>query len=59
MGAHTPARWLFTLSLVIAVAAAATAFTSRQFAGRQGLWIALLAYGVLAISNFAHASSSE
>ncbi len=59
MELHAPSKWLFAVSLLIAVAAAVTAFTSMEFVSQQGFWVALLAYVVLAIASFAHVSWSD
>jgi hypothetical protein len=59
MELHAPSKWLFALSLVIALAAAVTAFTSMEFVSQQAFWVALLAYIVLAVGSFANASWSE
>jgi roadblock/LC7 domain-containing protein len=59
MELHAPSKWMFALSLVIAIAAAVTAFTSMEFVSQQGFWVAILAYIVLALGSVASASWSD
>jgi hypothetical protein len=59
MELHAPSKWLFALSLVIALAAAVTSFTSMEFVSQQGFWVAILAYVVLAVGSVANASWSD
>ncbi len=49
MELHAPAVWLFSVSLTILAVALICALTDIWFLGVQGSWIAILAYGVLAI----------
>lgn len=59
MQLHAPVKWLFVLSLVIAVVSVVTAFTSMEFVSQQGFWVALLAYTVLALASLANTSWTD
>jgi hypothetical protein len=51
MELHAPTKWLFGLSLAIAVLSIVASFTSREIISQQGFWGALLAYVVLLLAN--------
>jgi len=51
MNLHVPAMWVFILSLVVAVLAIIGEFTPIPYVTAYGLWVAILAYVVLAAGN--------
>jgi hypothetical protein len=51
MKLHAPAMWLFIVSLVIAVIAVIGVFTTIPFVSTNGVWVAIVAYIVLAVGN--------
>jgi len=53
MKLHAPSMWMFIVSLIIAVIAVISAFTPIPYITAYGLWVAILAYIVLAVGNLA------
>ncbi|MGD0763449.1 MAG: hypothetical protein ABR929_09735 [Roseiarcus sp.] len=51
MKLHAPARWLFVVSLIIAVIAVVGVFTPIPLFTIYAFWVAILAYVVLAVGN--------
>ncbi len=51
MNLHAPEMWAFVLSLVIAVLAVVGVFTPIPYVTAYGIWVAILAYIVLAVAN--------
>jgi len=50
---HAPSTGWFVTSLVIAVIAAVSVLTPIPYITTYGVWVAILAYVVLAVSNLA------
>ncbi len=59
MELHAPIKWLFGLSLVIAVFSVVASFLSTEFVSQQGFWVALLAYAVLLIATVVNTSWTD
>ena len=51
MELHAPSMWVFIVSLIIAVIAVISVFTPIPYISTYGLWVAILAYIVLALGN--------
>ena len=51
MTLHTPAMWLFAVSLIIAAVAVIGVFTPIPYITQYGFWVAIIAYVVLAVGN--------
>ena len=51
MKLHAPAMWLFGISLALAVLAVVGVFTPIPYISMYGLWVAILAYVVLAVGS--------
>jgi hypothetical protein len=51
MKLHAPPTWIFVASLIIAAIAVIIAFT--PYVAAYGIWVAILAYIVLAVGNLA------
>ena len=51
MNLHAPAMWIFVVSVVLAVLAVLGQFIHVQFVSGYSLWVAILAYVVLAVGN--------
>jgi len=51
MELHAPAMWVFILSLVIALLAVVGVFTPIPYVTTHEIWVAILAYIVLALGN--------
>ena len=49
MPLHTPSRWIFILALVLAVLALLGAIVSIPYLSMYAVWIAIVAYVVLAL----------
>jgi len=50
---HAPSMWWFIASLIIAIIAIFSALTPIPYFTAYGVWVAILAYIVLAVSNLA------
>ena len=55
MNLHAPALWVFVLSLVVAVIEVIGEFTPIPYVTAYGLWVAIVAYVVLAAGNLVKA----
>jgi len=53
MSLHAPSKGWFVASLIIAVIAVVGTFSSIPYVTTYGIWIAILAYIVLAVGNLA------
>jgi len=53
VGLHAPSKGWFIASLIIAVIAIFGALSPIPYLATYGIWIAILAYIVLAVSNLA------
>jgi purine-cytosine permease-like protein len=51
MDLHAPSMWIFILSLAIAVLAIVGTFKTIDYVSKYAFWVAIIAYGVLAIGN--------
>lgn len=51
MNLHAPSMWVFVLSVLIAVLAIVSTFTSIQYVSTYAFWIAIIAYIALALGN--------
>src|SRR5438105_7231716 len=51
MDLHAPSRWLFVLSVLIAVLAIASTFTPIEYVTKYAFWVAIIAFVVLAFGN--------
>lgn len=51
MNLNAPAMWVFIVSLVLAVLAVLGQFIHVQFVSGYTVWVAILAYVVLAVGN--------
>ena len=51
MNLHAPAMWVFVISVVLAALAVAGVFTTILYVTMYAFWIAIAAYGVLALGN--------
>jgi hypothetical protein len=51
MNLHAPAMWVFIVSLVLAVLAVLGQVIHIQFVSAYPMWVAILAYVVLAVGN--------
>ncbi len=52
MTLQAPAMWVFILSLVLVVLAVVGVFVQIPYLSMYALWVAVLAYVVLALGNF-------
>jgi len=52
---HAPSTWWFIASLIIAVLAVFSALTPIPYVTTYGVWVAILAYMVLAVGNLTEA----
>jgi hypothetical protein len=50
---HAPTKGWFTASLIIAVVAVFSALSPVPYVTSYGIWVAILAYVVLAVGNLA------
>ena len=53
MRLHAPTKGWFTASLIIALIAVVGALSPVPYVTNYGIWVAILAYAVLAIGNLA------
>jgi len=51
MNLHAPAMWVFVISVVLAVLAVLGQLIHIQFVSTYPVWVAILAYVVLAVGN--------
>ena len=56
MNLHAPTKGWFTASLIIALIAVIGALSPVPYVTSYGIWVALLAYVVLAVGNLASSS---
>jgi hypothetical protein len=57
MNLHAPAMWVFVVSIVLAILAVLGQLIHIQFVSAYPVWIAILAYVVLAAGNLVKTSS--